>query len=154
MNLPNRDGETAGHIVMRIEEKFVSGLLPILQKTPLTFPQYILLCFLRDESKPLSMTAIAGFMNHSTAATTGLIDRLEQKRIVVRCPSKEDRRKVFVAISKKGLSLLENIQAEQKRETVLEPLSSKERSMWMTLHEKIFGLNIPAALPSQELVAV
>jgi len=45
------------------------------------------------------MTDIAKKMGHSTAAATGLVDRLEKLGFVERMHSAEDRRKVFVRIT-------------------------------------------------------
>ena len=45
-------------------------------------------------------------MGHSTAAATGLVDRLEKLGYVQRLHAAEDRRKVMVQITRKGLELV------------------------------------------------
>ena len=52
------------------------------------------------------MSDIAKKMGHSTAAATGLVDRLEKLSYVERAHAAEDRRKIMVSITSKGLDLV------------------------------------------------
>jgi len=47
------------------------------------------------------MTDIAKKMGHSTAAATGLVDRMEKLDFMERVHAKEDRRKIMVRITPK-----------------------------------------------------
>ncbi|MES2059797.1 MAG: MarR family transcriptional regulator [Patescibacteria group bacterium] len=66
--------------------------------------QLYLLCQLSKESS--NMTEIARMMGHTTAAATGLVDRLESMAYVERIHSPEDRRVVLVHITSTGLNLV------------------------------------------------
>ena len=66
-----------------------------LQRGNVSFPQYALLDFLAQKGE-LTMTEIAKKMDHTTAAATGLVDRLEKLGHVERCHAKSDRRKILV----------------------------------------------------------
>jgi DNA-binding MarR family transcriptional regulator len=55
------------------------------------------------------MTDIARKMGHSTAAATGLVDRLEKLGYVERMHAADDRRKVMVRITTKGLDLVSKL---------------------------------------------
>ncbi len=52
------------------------------------------------------MTDISKKMGHSTAAATGLVDRLEKLGYVQRLHAAEDRRKVMVQITRKGIEMV------------------------------------------------
>jgi DNA-binding MarR family transcriptional regulator len=52
------------------------------------------------------MTEISNKMGHSTAAATGLVDRLEKLGYVQRLHAADDRRKVMVQITRKGMDLV------------------------------------------------
>ncbi|MCB1078713.1 MAG: MarR family transcriptional regulator, partial [Verrucomicrobiae bacterium] len=54
----------------------------------------------------LTMTEISNKMGHSTAAATGLVDRLEKLGYVQRLHAADDRRKVMVQITRKGIELV------------------------------------------------
>ena len=55
------------------------------------------------------MTDISRKMGHSTAAATGLVDRLEKLGYVQRLHAADDRRKVMVQITIKGIQLVQQL---------------------------------------------
>lgn len=58
------------------------------------------------------MSDIAKKMGHSTAAATGLVDRLEKLGYVERVHAAEDRRKIMVRITSKGIDLVSQMRGE------------------------------------------
>jgi DNA-binding MarR family transcriptional regulator len=58
------------------------------------------------------MTDIARKMGHSTAAATGLVDRLEKLGYMERTHAIDDRRKVLVRITSQGLQLVSRLRDE------------------------------------------
>ena len=58
------------------------------------------------------MSDIAKKMGHSTAAATGLVDRLERLCYVERVHAAEDRRKIMVRITAKGTQLVSKMRTE------------------------------------------
>ena len=58
------------------------------------------------------MSDIAQKMGHSTAAATGLVDRLEDLKFVERVHAMDDRRKIMVRITKHGLELVAKMRGE------------------------------------------
>lgn len=58
------------------------------------------------------MSDIAKKMGHSTAAATGLVDRLEKLVYVERVHAAEDRRKIMVRITQKGIELVSKMRKE------------------------------------------
>jgi DNA-binding MarR family transcriptional regulator len=60
----------------------------------------------REKSEVITMTDISRKMGHSTAAATGMIDRLEKLGYMERTHAVDDRRKVIVCVTEKGLEIL------------------------------------------------
>jgi DNA-binding MarR family transcriptional regulator len=58
------------------------------------------------------MSDIAKKMGHSTAAATGLVDRLEKLGYVERVHAAEDRRKIMVRITQRGVELVAHMRKE------------------------------------------
>lgn len=58
------------------------------------------------------MSDIAKKMGHSTAAATGLVDRLEKLNYVERVHAAEDRRKIMVRITSHGVDLVSKMRGE------------------------------------------
>ncbi len=58
------------------------------------------------------MSDIAQKMGHSTAAATGLVDRLQDLQFVERVHAMDDRRKIMVRITKDGAELVAKMRNE------------------------------------------
>jgi DNA-binding MarR family transcriptional regulator len=104
-------------IVPVVMREFARSQLGELYKDKITLPQFLILEFLHseDESK---MTSMAQFMRVSTAAMTGLVDRLVKYGYVIRIPDPKDRRIIKVKLTVKGNGLLKKIN-EQRHRTVI-----------------------------------
>jgi len=75
----------------------------------LTCSQYNVLRILRGEGKPLPSLEIADRMVQVVPAITGLVDRLEKLGLVTRERCHKDRRVVYVALTEKAVSLLQEM---------------------------------------------
>jgi len=58
------------------------------------------------------MSDIAHKMGHSTAAATGLVDRLEKLSLVERKQAADDRRKIMVRITDEGIKMVAKMRKE------------------------------------------
>ncbi len=76
-----------------------------LNRGNLSYSQFFLLTYLSSEEY-LTMTDIAKKMAHSTAAATGLVDRMAKFGYVERVHAVEDRRKIMVRITAKGVEIV------------------------------------------------
>jgi DNA-binding MarR family transcriptional regulator len=128
-------------IILSLQRCFILRLSEELSKGEISFPQFFLLMHLA-EGKPLSITDIAARMEHTTAAATGLVDRLESLGYAKRFHCPEDRRKVHVEITKSGLVFYNRVREGmiKKLSEMMEHLSPTERKMWLQIYEKIYSL--------------
>lgn len=101
---------------MFTQRSFLLNLSKELNKGNVSFAQFFLLGYLAKEDY-LTMTDISKKMGHSTAAATGLVDRLEKLGYVQRLHASDDRRKVMVQITRKGIDLVDKM-----REDIVENL--------------------------------
>jgi DNA-binding MarR family transcriptional regulator len=104
------------------------------------FPQYFLLGYLALQ-RHLTMSEIAAKMGHTTAAATGLVDRLEKLEYVRRMHASDDRRKIEVQITPTGLSLVTQIREDMVTSLgeMMRLLSASEQRAWVQVYEKIFA---------------
>ncbi|HUF61830.1 MAG TPA: MarR family transcriptional regulator [Verrucomicrobiales bacterium] len=93
---------------MLTQRSFLLDLSSELNRGSVSFPQFFLLGCLAKEDY-LTMKDIATKMGHSTAAATGLVDRLERFGYVQRLHAEDDRRKVLVQITRKGIDLVDRL---------------------------------------------
>src|SRR5437764_670613 len=138
-NRAQADAEKLADIITVLQRRFLMNLSKELARGKVSFAQYCLLGFLSQDGV-LSMSEIAKKMGHTTAAATGLIDRLESLGYVKRAHSTSDRRKIMVQITKEGASLVARIRQDVTNNIlkIFERLSPAERDAWLHIYEKIF----------------
>jgi len=131
-------------IIMVMQRRFMASLMGELARGKVSFPQFFLLGHLSTLG-PIGMSRIAELMGHSTPAATGLVQRLEKLGYVRRTHSSEDRRKVLVAPTPKGIRLVEGIRQEMigNLEKVMEMLSPGEQRAWLDIYGKIHSYCTP-----------
>jgi DNA-binding MarR family transcriptional regulator len=91
-----------------IMKEFGRRLVSALYKGKIILPQFLLLEFLHREGES-KMTALAHFMNVTTAAMTGIVDRLVRDGYLVRADEPQDRRIIKVRLTLKGTDLVRKI---------------------------------------------
>ena len=133
------DAERLSHIVLEMQRCFVLHLCKELAPGNVSFPQFFLLTYL-DRKEVLTMSAIAQKMGHTTAAASGLVDRLENLGYVMRSVARDDRRKVMVCITPKGSALVRRIREEMVGNLmkVLNHLTPDEQKAWLQIYSKIY----------------
>jgi len=105
------DADRLADFVLFTQRSCILNLSSELNKGNISFPQFFLLTYLSSEEY-LTMSDIAKKMGHSTAAATGLVDRLEKLCYVERVHAADDRRKIMVRITTKGIELVSKMRTE------------------------------------------
>jgi DNA-binding MarR family transcriptional regulator len=105
------DADRLADFVLFTQRSCILNLSSELNKGNVSFPQFFLLTYLSSEDY-LTMSDIAKKMGHSTAAATGLVDRLEKLGYVERVHAAEDRRKIMVRITTLGIELVSRMRKE------------------------------------------
>lgn len=88
-----------------------------LYKGKITLPQFLILEALNLEGE-LKMSALALIMRVSTAAVTGLVDKLVKYGYVIRVFDPEDRRIIRIKLTAGGLSLVKKVN-QQRRQMII-----------------------------------
>lgn len=134
----HRDAERLADIFTGLQRNFMLTLSKVLQRGDISFPQYFLLGFLALKGE-LTMTEIAKKMGHTTAAATGLVDRLEKLGHVERDHAKNDRRKILVKITPSGEEIVSEVRDDMIANLLkmMGHLEPAEQRMWVTIYEKI-----------------
>lgn len=101
--------------VMFSQRNCILRLSPELTQDRVSYPQFFLLTYL-DEEECLSMSSIARMMGHSTAAATGMVDKLQELGHLKRFTAAADRRKIMVRITPQGKELVARMRQNIARE--------------------------------------
>ncbi|MEO8353807.1 MAG: MarR family transcriptional regulator [Chthoniobacteraceae bacterium] len=134
------EAERLADIITALQRSFILRLSQDLARGNVSFPQYLLLGFL-SQQKRLTMSEIAQRMGHTTAAATGLVDRLEKLGLVRRLHAREDRRKVFVQATVAGQALVSEVRDDMVCNllALMENLEHGEQAAWLRIYEKVFN---------------
>lgn len=100
-----QNADRLADFIMFAQRSFLLDLSTELNKGNISYAQFFLLGYLANDDF-LTMTDISKKMGHSTAAATGLVDRLEKLGYVQRLHAADDRRKVMVQITRKGIEMV------------------------------------------------
>jgi|GEM_PF-7036472 len=82
----------------------------IFHKETLNHEQYVILIHLWHYDKPTRMKDIAELLLKSPSSATLHVDEMVNNGLLKRKPSNEDRRVLYISITRKGLELLEKTQ--------------------------------------------
>lgn len=138
------DAERLADIFTVLQRCFLLNLSKELSRGNVSFPQYFLLGFLVQQ-KQLTMTEIAQKMGHTTAAATGLVDRLEKLELVQRTHATKDRRKILVQATPAGAALVGEVHADMVENLLkmMSHLNATEQRAWVQIYEKIMTYCLP-----------
>ncbi len=125
-------------ILLYLHRCFLNNLTRELSSGNVSFPQFFLLGAL-NQGDALTMSGIAARMQHTTAAATGLVDRLETLGYVQRAASTDDRRKVLVKITARGAALVTHIKDDMihNLNLTMNHLTASEQKAWLRVYRKI-----------------
>ena len=135
-SLHEQDAQNLADFILFSQRSCILRLSPELTKGKISYPQFFLLAYLAEE-ECLSMSNIAKMMGHSTAAATGMIDKLQELGHLKRYTAAADRRKIMVRITSQGRELVSqmrnNIAADlaqmMAREDATTPMTTARRAI-------------------------
>ena len=103
-------------------------------KMKITMPQFVVLEILHREGQS-RMTDLARLINVSTAAMTGIVDRLVRDGYVARASDPDDRRIIKVGLTAKGDKAVKNIVDQRKQifSRIFGVLSQEDREEYLKI---------------------
>ncbi|MFC1667797.1 MarR family winged helix-turn-helix transcriptional regulator [Chlamydiota bacterium] len=128
--------------LIRLMPRFIKGIFrertDVLGKGTITLPQFLTLDFL-DKNEPLKMKVIANELSISLPAATGLIDRLVGMEMVKRGQDTQDRRVIYITLTKRGKKAVNNVRNTRRKviENVFGKLTVSERTHYMKIVKKL-----------------
>jgi len=111
-----------------------------LKSSGISLQQFNVLRILRGrKGVPANLQTVQKRMIHKMSNTTRLIDKLIEKKLVVRKICKDNRRKIEILITDKGLEVLDQLDAkiQETEAAILQPLSLEEQKTLRSLINKI-----------------
>jgi len=121
-----------------IMREFMKQVSDEFYKVKVTMPQMVIMEILERE-KEAKMSDLARYLHVSTAAVTGVMDRLVRDSYAVRSEDPDDRRIVNIKLTQKGTTLIRNMNEKRKEITikVFGKLSQADRESYLRILNNI-----------------
>lgn len=136
---PSRDKHKAALILGQTFYFYSKCFEKTLKPTQLTISQFVTLWALLFSQGRLTPTDIARALPIETHSVSAMLDRLEERKLVKRQRSRQDRRSVKVALTAQGEQLITEIfpKAVSLNEKLYQDLSSRQLQLLSNLAGKI-----------------
>jgi MarR family transcriptional regulator, lower aerobic nicotinate degradation pathway regulator len=127
-----------GHYIRRLQQIAVAAFMQSTQDHQLTSVQFAALLALRD-APGIDQRSLGNRIAIDASTIGGVVDRLEDRGLVVRAPSKTDRRAKHLKLSAPGKKLLAATipGVLEAQEMILAPLEPNERDLFMSLMHRL-----------------
>ena len=112
-----------------------------LGRGKITVPQYLLLDLLNTHEL-LKMKDIAGELNITLPAATGLVSRLHLMKMIKRIYDKNDRRVIYVELTAGGKETIKQVSSQRQKaiQEVFVKLTESERNSYLSILKKLKGI--------------
>jgi DNA-binding MarR family transcriptional regulator len=135
--------EMAGHLIRRLHQQSTQVFQARTQAAgfDMTSVQFAALDTIAQQPG-IDQASLAASISFDRATIGGVVDRLEQKGLVQRVVSVQDRRARLLHLTPQGKRLLRTSRpvVEALQAEILAPLSSRERTTFLALAQKALGL--------------
>jgi DNA-binding MarR family transcriptional regulator len=135
--------EMAGHLIRRLHQQSTQVYQSATQAAgfELTSVQFAALDAVAEQPG-IDQASLAATISFDRATIGGVVDRLEQKGLIERAVSPDDRRARLLRLTPAGRRELARLRpvVEALQAGILAPLSAKERSAFLALARKALGL--------------
>ena len=128
-----------------LSRKITGQYLPLLEKTGLTYPQYLVMLVLWEENA-LSVKELGKRLMLDSGTLSPLLKKLEDREMVTRTRLKQDERVVIIALTESGEALKERAVSIPEQIKCSLQLSNQEleelRSLAVGILEKVNNLEL------------
>lgn len=106
--------DSLGYIIARIKGRMSATLDEDLAGLDITHAQWVVMMHIANGSTP-TCADLARFQGQDTGAMTRMLDRLEEKQLIARERSTDDRRVVVIRLTPQGEALYPQLRVVGKR---------------------------------------
>lgn len=123
-----------------MHRKFADRLNSISLDGKLTISHLIILELLNEKSSS-NMSELSKNLKLTMSATTSIIDKMRELKLIKRHHSEDDRRIVLVTLTKNGKMLISKISRDRLAvmKEIFSVLSEKEKELYLELIKKIYN---------------
>lgn len=110
----------------------------IFKKYNITYPQYLVLSILWDES-PVNVKKLVTELSLDTGTISPLLKRMEANNLIVRTRSELDQREVFISLTDKSIAMKDDLYQVTEIINEVSQFTEEERRCYSTLLNKLIN---------------
>jgi len=135
-----------GHLIRRAQQIGVAIFMEECSEYDITPVQYACLRALKDHPN-VDATRLSAIVAFDRSTIGSVLERLEIKKLIQRCPSPDDKRIKLLRLDASGARLLAALEPALKRvqKRILEPLDARSRRTFIDLLTRLVHLNNEAS---------
>jgi DNA-binding MarR family transcriptional regulator len=131
-----------GHLIRRAQQIAVSIFLEECAEFDLTPVQYAAL-FAINDTPGIDATRLSSVLAFDRSTLGNVLDRLENKKLVARSTTPDDKRVKVLRLTPKGQQVLATVEplVVRAQQRILAPLSEADQKKFVTILEQLVELN-------------
>jgi len=131
-----------GHLIRRLQQIAVAIFMAETKPFHITPVQYAALLAIKLH-RGIDQTALVNIIAFDRSTIGDVLNRLQEKKLIKRMPGVLDRRSKVLDITPAGRKLLDEIEKAviSAQESILAPLSAREKVQFMRLMSKLVNIN-------------
>lgn len=110
----------------------------IFKKHNITYPQYLVLSILWDES-PVNVKKLVTDLSLDTGTISPLLKRMEANDLIIRTRSELDQREVFISLTDKSIAMKDDLYQVTEIINDVSQFTEEERKRFSTLLNKLIN---------------
>ena len=132
---PSDDYDVIEHALQRVMWTEQKRITRLLDEHALSLPRFLVLLSIKQRGSGCPIGTLADEMLQSYPTMTDIVDRLEEKKLVVRNGDPEDRRKVVVNLTTAGRQLVDRARGARRERMIraLEHFTADDRRAFIRL---------------------
>lgn len=132
--------DSIGYLVKRSQRLMQERIEGLFEKQEFTLQQWVVLMYVRDRLA-VTVADICRDLHHDSGAMTRLVDQLEDRKLIERRRSAEDRRVIELSLTKAGSDVLDTLvpTACDALNTALEGFSRGEVKLLQSMLRRLIG---------------
>ncbi|MBL8271036.1 MarR family winged helix-turn-helix transcriptional regulator [Steroidobacter sp.] len=132
--------DSIGYLVKRSQRLMQERIEGLFEKQDFTLQQWVVLMYVRD-GLAVTVADICRDLHHDSGAMTRLVDQLEDRKLIERRRSAEDRRVIELSLTKAGSDVLDTLvpTACDALNTALDGFSREEVKLMQSMLRRLIG---------------
>ncbi len=137
--MPTKEAKELVQTIFTLKRFLFAYLQNKTKNSPERMIQFEALSYIHNQKRP-KMKDLAQFFGITPPSITCMIDKLEHRHLLMRSHDKEDRRNIYLKLTREGIKFLQ-VNQKQLESTIIDflsPLNENDKKDLINIYKKLF----------------